>query len=290
MKTDQTAIKSVDNPYFNYWQAVYLSFYSPQLYVDVGKRWKGMGLKYLLFLLLLLMIPLAIRMTFDFNTYNENYIKPLEKTPVFYIQNGKVEFDKPMPYFIKNALNQVVVIIDTTGKITTMGPDYPYLSLLVTSNRIYNRSIPVDIFFMQSKPTQGDEMTVIEIPPNINEVIDTEHWSKGVSFKMLKTLIYLSIYPILLGIFFGMYSTLLFAFSFMGQIIAGTILKYTLTFAQAFRLISVSATPHLIIFLFGLTFDATGIAFNAIVFLFIFVYFSFGVLAMRRVGKRLVHY
>ncbi len=42
-------LKPIDAPAYGYWKALYMSFYSTRLYVDVGKRWRGIGLLYLLF-------------------------------------------------------------------------------------------------------------------------------------------------------------------------------------------------------------------------------------------------
>ena len=37
-------LKLIDAPVYRYWDALYMSFYSRRLYVDVGKRWRGLGI------------------------------------------------------------------------------------------------------------------------------------------------------------------------------------------------------------------------------------------------------
>lgn len=48
MSEQNKVLRKVDAPFYNYWQAIVLSFFSSRLYVDVGKRWKGLGFRYLL--------------------------------------------------------------------------------------------------------------------------------------------------------------------------------------------------------------------------------------------------
>ena len=85
-----------------------------------------------------LSIPFTLRMSLVFNqSFNQQIIDPLLQIPTFYVQNGEVSFDKPMPYLIKNKKGQVVLIIDTTGKVDDFTEQYPYLSILINKNIIY---------------------------------------------------------------------------------------------------------------------------------------------------------
>mgnify|MGYP000744652103 CR=1 FL=1 len=132
----ENTLKSVDTPSYSYWSALYLSFYSQHLYVDVGKRWRGIAFFYLLLAIAICSIPFVIRMNLSFNdAFKEQLIKPLEEIPVFYIQDGHVVFDKPMPYLVKDNRGQVVAIVDTTGKINDFSK-YPSLTILVNKDKI----------------------------------------------------------------------------------------------------------------------------------------------------------
>ena len=59
------ALKDIGSPCYRYWQALYLSFYCGRLYVDIGKRWKGLGIGYLFLLVCFAIIPLNLRIVFD---------------------------------------------------------------------------------------------------------------------------------------------------------------------------------------------------------------------------------
>ena len=155
---EKKTLKPIDTPVYGYWSALYRSFYSRRLYVDVGKRWEGFGALYLLLAIALFSIPFFFRMTVNLNqSFKEQISDPLMKIPVFYIQNGEVIFDKPMPYKINNDKNQTLVIIDTTGKVTDFSDQYPYLSILINKNQISFKVPSPQLFTMkhQATPVKG---------------------------------------------------------------------------------------------------------------------------------------
>src|SRR5476651_2545843 len=58
---EKNKLKLIDAPVYGYWKALYMSFYSRRLYVDIGKRWHGFGLVYLLLAIAVLSLPFALR-------------------------------------------------------------------------------------------------------------------------------------------------------------------------------------------------------------------------------------
>ncbi|WP_238584019.1 DUF1189 family protein, partial [Legionella drozanskii] len=94
-----------------YSKALYASFYSSVLYADVVKRWHGLGMGHLLFLIILGVIPLSGRVIVAFNHFfNEEILFPIQALPLLTIQNGEVTYKQPMPYLIKNNKKEVVSI------------------------------------------------------------------------------------------------------------------------------------------------------------------------------------
>ncbi|HEL8434089.1 TPA: hypothetical protein U0D75_002421, partial [Legionella pneumophila] len=84
---EKNKLKPIDAPIYSYWQALYMSFYSKRLFVDVGKRWRGIGLIYLLLVVAICSIPFSIRIASDFNkTFNQQIIQPLLQLPTVYVQ------------------------------------------------------------------------------------------------------------------------------------------------------------------------------------------------------------
>lgn len=77
--------------YYSYAQAIVLSFFSPKIYVDAGKRWRGIGAFYLLLLAFILSIPLAFQFIQETRHYFAEWIEPSVKAmPTLLIHEGKM--------------------------------------------------------------------------------------------------------------------------------------------------------------------------------------------------------
>ena len=78
---------------YRYFRALYLSFYAPALYVDVVKRWQGVGIGYILMVIAIGSIPLSSRIIIEFNQYfEEKILLPLQVLPKINIKKGHVLF------------------------------------------------------------------------------------------------------------------------------------------------------------------------------------------------------
>lgn len=78
-----------------YSKTLYASFYSSVLYADVVKRWHGMGMGYLLFLIILGAIPLSGRVIIEFNHFfKEEILFPIQSLPLLTIQNGEITYNR----------------------------------------------------------------------------------------------------------------------------------------------------------------------------------------------------
>ena len=107
---------------FSIFQLPVLSFYSSQLYQDVGLNWKGVGLGYLFLLLAICTIPKMFKLHNGLSLFIDREAPPfIEQIPKITIEKGKVHIDQPQPYYIKAPdSNDVVAIIDTTGQIQSL--------------------------------------------------------------------------------------------------------------------------------------------------------------------------
>jgi hypothetical protein len=99
-----------------------MSFFSKELYADIGLHWKGTCFGYLFLLLAICWIPGM----FEINAAMSNFIKKeapkiISQVPAFSIVNGEASINEPQPYYIKEPdTGKPLVIIDTTGKITSL--------------------------------------------------------------------------------------------------------------------------------------------------------------------------
>ena len=282
------ALKPIDSRSYTYWQALYLSFYSRPLYVDVGKRWKGLGILYLLLLVAVGCVPLAVKINWQFNTlFNTQIVEPLKKLPPLYIQRGEVIFDKPMPYMIKNTKGQDTIIIDTTGTITSFA-SYPQANILINKNTIYFR------FFVQSlldtSNNVGDKSVSTKQPlnENMNEVFDGKKLVEGKSVMLLKRFFQITLYPMIVSIIFTLLLLFLLFLTFLGQIYSRIFFSFALHFKAASRLLMVGATPMAFLLMFSLLSNIVFFGLGILLLLLLFAYYSFAIIALRAESKKLV--
>ncbi|MFC3907787.1 DUF1189 family protein [Legionella dresdenensis] len=290
MARKNTVLTDIDTPHYGYLQAIIMSFFSQRLYVDVGKRWRGLAIIYLLLLMFIVAIPLSIRIAHDFNTFfDQQIIQPLQKMPTFYVQNGEVSFDKPMPYLVKNDQGQVVAAIDTTGSINAMSNQYPQMTTLITKNKFIFR-LPSPNFFFTKKITDSSHSAIYvqELSPATNEVFNGSKWVANNGFSRLKLVSVAIIYPMIAMMFFVIHLILSLVFAMMAQLIAMLFFKFKITYKQACRLLIVSSTPHAfalqIVLTWMILFTGIGFLLTALVA----VYLCYAIISLKRASNKLV--
>jgi hypothetical protein len=287
-KVKTTLVKTTE-PLYRYWQVMYLACCYPRVYIEVIKKWHGLALTYLLLLVLLFSLPLSIRMSVDFNDYLQTHlVQVINLVPEIYVQNGRVQFDKPMPYLIKNKKNQVVLIIDTTGKtMFTEQEKYPDLSLLITKDTIYYRSPNYQFFKNQvGEPAFGPTFEQ-KLDSSMNDIFKGHDFVRYAHIERIKWLSILIIYPMMASIFFALLAVLFAVLSLLAQFVGKVILGVSLSYSQACRLLIVSATLSVAILYFMLTMNWQSFALGPLVLALIAIYFSLGAIAYRRDMRQL---
>lgn len=282
-------IKDIDTPIYGYWSAFYKSFYSKRLYVDVGKRWRGLGMLYLLLAVLVGCLPFSLRICANFNQmFNQRLIAPLLLIPDIYVQSGQVSFDKPMPYFVKNEEGQVVVIIDTTGTITDFPKEYPKAAILIKKDS-FNYKVPTpQTFNFNGVDNPTSSPLVQPFTKTMNFVFNGKQAAADPTLMKLKYLSLSMIYPVIVAV---MYSTLLVVFlvlGFLGQLYSRIFFNFAINFKVSIRLFMVAATPALYFFMallcLNFIFYGLGLAMLALMA----VYYSFALYSLRSESRTMV--
>ena len=289
MSKKKQALQPVDAPIYSYRQALYRSFYSSRLYIDVAKRWKGLGIVYLLLIIMLGAIPLSIRIIIDFNKYfNQQLILPLKKIPPLYLQNKEISFDKPMPYLIKNNKGEVVTIIDTTGTVTKMTKAYPHLTVLITKNKLFFRPPKLELF-RNSAATDQDPPYEYALAQGSGEVFVGSEWVQSSGILKLKWLSEFLVYPMMVMFFLSLTLVLMLMLAFLGQLLAHLFFNLKLKFKQASRLLAVSVTPALACFFIFLTANVVLPGLGIFYIALIAIYFCYSLVCLKREYTQLVH-
>lgn len=280
---EQKPLKKIDSPLYNYFEALYMSFYSPELYVDVSKRWRGLGLLYLLLLLAILCIPLSIQGIQNFNKYfEEELIGPLRSLPTLYIRNGEVSLDYPEPYFVNNKRGEPVIMIDTKYTQDDFPEKYPTLNFIITKNRMMFRTPDPSGAMNPKSNVSGKSIYVQDIDPNVNEVFSGKTWVENTGILKLKIIGMVLVYPMMVFGFFGRLLVFLLALALLGQLFARVFHNTRLKFTESSRLLAVASTPMmltlLVVFLLGINFKLIAVIYLVI----LSVYYFFAVQAVKK--------
>lgn len=144
---------------YNMLQAIYMSFYSKDLYRDVATAWGAKTFLYLLILLTLSWILLSYQIQHALNlAYQHNSDKIVEQIPVITIKDGKISTPENRPYIIVNPdSKEKIAIIDVSGSYKTI--EQAQTPILVTQTQLI------------TQPKEG-ETKINEIPANFNFVAD----------------------------------------------------------------------------------------------------------------------
>jgi len=107
---------------FTYFDALWQSFFSRSLYLDVAKRWRGVGFLYLLLIVIISWLPDLAKMQISFQQLRGGAAEGLiRQVPAISITDGVASADVETPYFIKDPKDgKVLAIIDFTGQYTNL--------------------------------------------------------------------------------------------------------------------------------------------------------------------------
>jgi hypothetical protein len=252
----------------------FLSFFSKDLYIDVGLNWKRVCFGYLLLILAICWIPAMIRIHLSFSHFvSEEAPLVVNQVPEIKIQDGEVSVDVPQPYYIKDADNdEVLAIIDTTGSITSL-KDTDALCLLTKDTLVYKKnefqSQKYDLQQVQHFVLDSDRIT---------------GWLKT-SRKFLAIMIY----PFaLLGSYIArIVQALIYA---AAGLFFASLCNVKLKYDALLRLAVVAVTPSMII---KTVFGVAGIHLSFVPLIFIAItlgYLYFGVKAVSQVSEEVVDF
>lgn len=209
---------------------LYLSFYSGSLYQDVARNWKGLCLTYLLALLALSVIPGVMEVRADLTTYfNTEAPRLVRQVPTITITDGKVSINKPQPYYIEDQkTGKPVMIIDTTGKITSL-KESPAVILLTKTSMLVK--------------TDKTETRTFDLSDIKNLVVD-----RRVIYDWMDTFqdwFVFIFYPLALAFSFLLHVVEVIFYALVGLIFARS-MRATLRFRAVVRLAVVALTPSVI--------------------------------------------
>lgn len=216
---------------YTFFHAYLLSFFHPDLYRDVAKRWRGSGFFYLFVLLVIITIPLTYQLQRGLErAIDQHFAGMVEQLPNIAISDGLVSVDKQTPYVIHDPkTGEDMIIIDTSGTVTNL--DNSTAVVLLTHNRIFLRnskknkirSYPLDKIHLEFGRPQAEMVLGV-----------LKQWGVAIFYPLLVILFF--IYRLLQAL---LYSIVALIFNDM--------LAANLHYGQLLRLTTVAMTPAIIV-------------------------------------------
>ncbi len=208
-----------------------LSFFSKDLYREVGLQWKGICFGYLFLFLAVCWIPMIVWINLRFAGFVKNVAPPVvDQVPEITITDGQASIKEPQPYYIRVPdTNQIIGVIDTTGSINSPSDANALIlltktSLIMQKSRLETRSY--DLSLMENRTVTGDDIMKL--------------------LHIFKKILLIASYPVaLLGSYaFRIIQALIYAA--IGLLFASTC-KVTLSYGALLRLAVAAMTPCMII-------------------------------------------
>lgn len=285
-----TALKPINTPVFSYWEALYRSFYSKRLYVDVGKRWRGFGVLYLLLAVAIFIMPLSMRVASVMKQdFNQQIMEPLLQMPTLYVQNGEISIDKPVPYLVTNKQGQVTLIVDPSDTITQFNEKYPYLHILINKRTIAFRVPSLKLFHQTQSPPNGGKPIIQTLSPELNQVFDGKKFIENSTIPTTLWATQWMIYPLVTMALYSILFVIFPVMAFMGQIFSNVFFHFQLGYKQACRLLIVSSTPMILILLVCLFIDKMFSGMGAVLMGLLIAYYCFALYSLKSESQQVVN-
>jgi len=274
-------------PHYKARQAFYLAFFSKDLYIDVIKRWRGLGVFYFFIMISVMALPLSIQLMGKLNQAIEaHFLMPIKRLPPLSIRSGEVIFHSPMPYLIKDDDGEVISIIDTEGHINQLpARRYPFASILITKHNVHFNFRLLDLLHVPEEKQPESKDNMISLAEVGNQDFFAAAWLESSHVKRSKIVLVMLIYPMVVIFNALFFMTILLSVSLFAQFAARMAFKVRLSFSEASRLLFVAVTPLTLICSILVLFHKTFPKQEVICIAFLAMYFSFGVLSYRRSHK-----
>lgn len=252
---------------YSYFQAIFMSFYSRELYRDVAKNWSTGVVLYLLLLLSLCWSALMFEIQPSINravSVLGQSVVPQLPTAVT-IKNGIATTPENHPYLVRDPNSKkVVLIVDTTGKNLTL--DQAKVNVLITK----------DSFIYKN---DNGMIQIRKFPQTLNMNIQSDKMKdKIISIAGLLWIVLLPIL-ILFSLLFRLAQSIVYAV--IGKPLA-LIMKISMTYSELLKIAIVAATPSIML---GTLADLIqGAAANKwyLYFILSMIYLTFGIWANKK--------
>lgn len=244
---------------YSVWTAIPLSFFSAGLYRDVARHWGGVAFGYLLLIVALTAVPLAMWLTalgdgFIFEKGPQG-VTPLEsigyrfanQVPPLRWEKGELKVNAKQPYRIQDEETGILIIIDTTGEITSLEQSGAHM--LVTDDQVFirKREHVTEVYDLKEIMEDAPQHMPVTLDANTaRELVEiTSNWLQE-NRTMLRTIAVIVLFMVIAFVSFisRLISVLLYA---LFSMLFGLVLKIPVDYVTLLRLACVAITPALVL-------------------------------------------
>lgn len=254
---------------YTYWQALYMSFYSRSLYLDVGRGWQGMGIRYTAIVAALCSVLLVGNWMWQINQItlipeaqdmraepegktpsdlNSILIHLVEQVPVITIKNGEASIAQEQPYTIYEPDNtKPFAVIDTKNQGVSLH-NTEAMVLLTKDTLSYRSGLNEVQSYSIVSLSQGDRVIDSQM------VADWVMQGKQIIFWGLP----LVVFPLLALAWFAYMMIRGLIFGVLGMVLGNVLKVEDFTYNDYLRLSLVASTPIAAIYVLSFLFPAFG--------------------------------
>lgn len=216
---------------YNILQAIFMSFYSRNLYRDVANNWGGKAFLYLFLILALSWTGFVYLMQQAINQgYAKNADEIVNQVPVLTIKDGVISTPENHPYIITDPESKnKIAVIDTTGQYKTL--DDAKTSILILQKEVIT----------QSKP---NEIRTDKIPSTLNIVIYPQTVNSYVKHYLGYAWIFFFVFFLIGSYIFRLIQACFYA---LIGLIFKAIFRVDITYGQIVIIAMVAITPVIVI-------------------------------------------
>ena len=219
-------------PQYSRFTALVLSFFSTSLYRDVARRWRGIGLLYLLLLMFVTWLPVVIRWHLQMRAWSDGGAaqRQLAEFPTITIRNGVVSIAEEEPYVWRDVESgEPILVVDTSGAFDL--PEAKTARMLLSRSTLEARNNPTETRVYDLSQV---EYFYIDRQKALGWVQRATNWSWAVALPG----------GLALSVVWGLVRMLLYGL--IGLLFA-SIFRARLDYAALMRLSAVAMTPGMVI-------------------------------------------
>ena len=220
-------------PQFSRFTALVFSFFSAALYRDVARRWRGIGLLYLLLLMAVTWAPVVLKWHLRFHrwAHGGQAARYFQEFPSLTIEDGVVSIAEPQPHVWRDPdTGEVILVVDTSAEF-----DVPEAA---TSRMLLSRSV-LEIRDQEQRTTHVYNLSRVESVYLDREsaLATVQSWSSRFAFYAFPT-------ALLVSMAWGLIRVLMYGF--VGMALA-SIFRARLDYPALCRLSAVAMTPGMVV-------------------------------------------